>query len=138
MGYLLFIPIFFIFCFASPWLIFDFYWGNSLTHMLVTAFGLSIFGPKVTQGLGLYSISHWVPTGLSSQWHNQLGNSPKIATNTLPRLVPKFSKMWKYPQYCIIPHWMHNLVFRTLAFAEKSNQWVKVLSSTLVSNGTHI
>ena len=40
----------FIYCLAAPWLIFGYYWGNSLTHlMLITAFGLSMFGPKVTR-----------------------------------------------------------------------------------------
>ena len=41
--------LFFIWCLAAPWLSFGYYWGNSLTYlMLITAFGLSSFGLKVT------------------------------------------------------------------------------------------
>ena len=41
---------FFICCLAAPWLPFGYCCGNSLTHlMLITTFGLSMFGPKVTQ-----------------------------------------------------------------------------------------
>ena len=81
-------------------------------------------------------------SGLWSQWHKPLSHRPQIAEHTLPRLAPRFSKMWKCPQYskkviawhgcglsaCIIPHWMQGLVFKTLAFAVQSNQWVKELS----------
>ena len=53
--------------------------------------------------------------------------------NTLPKLAPSFSKMWKCPQYpkqlqldtveaCTLPHWMQSLVFKTLALADQSNQ----------------
>ena len=100
LDYLLFIPaIFFNCCLAAPWLTFGYYWGNSLTHlMLIIASGLSIFGSKVAQR-GWISTPNWVPSGFWSQWHNPLTHSPQIAENTLPRLVPSFSKMWKCLQY---------------------------------------
>ena len=66
--------------------------------MLITAFGLSIFGPKVAQR-GWISTCNLVPSGLWSQWHNPLNHSPQIAENTLPTLAPSFSEMWKCPQY---------------------------------------
>ena len=89
----------FIYCLAAPWLTFGYYWGNSLTHlMLIIASGLSIFGPKVTRR-GWVSTPSWVPSGIWSQWHNPLTHSPQIAENTLPRLASNFSKMWKCPQY---------------------------------------
>ena len=48
---LLFLLFFVICCFATPWPIFDYYQGNSLTQpILITACGLSIFGQKVTGG----------------------------------------------------------------------------------------
>ena len=44
---------FFICCLGAPWLTFGHYWGNSFTYLvLITAFVLSTFGPKVTQGVG--------------------------------------------------------------------------------------
>ena len=86
----------FICCLAPPWLIFGYYRRNSLTHlMLIIAFGRSIFGRKVTWR-GSVSTSNWVPSGLWSQWHNPLTHSPQIAKNTLPKLAPSFSKMWKF------------------------------------------
>ena len=66
--------------------------------MLITAFGLSTFSPKVARR-GWVSTSNWVPSGLWSQWHNPLNHSPQIAENTLPTLAPSFSEMWKCPQY---------------------------------------
>ena len=90
---------FFICCLTAPWRTFDYYRGNSLTHlMLITVFGLSIFGLKVT-GRGWVSTTNWVPSGLWSQWHNPLSHSHQIAENTLPRLVHSFSEMWKCLQY---------------------------------------
>ena len=96
LDYLLFIPaIFFICCLAAPWLTSGYYWGNSLTHlMLIISSGLSSFVPKVTQRVWV-STPNWVPSGLWSQWHNPLTHSPHIEENTLPRLEPSFSKMWK-------------------------------------------
>ena len=88
----------FICCLAAPWLIFGYCWRNSLTHlMLIIAFRWSIFGRKVTRR-GSVSTSNWVPSGLWSQWHNPLTHSPQIAKNTLPKLAPSFSKIWKYHQ----------------------------------------
>ena len=42
-------PCYFVICWlAAPWLTCGYYGGNSLTHqMLITVFGLSIFGGKV-------------------------------------------------------------------------------------------
>ena len=40
---------FFICCLSDPWLTVGYYWGNSLSHlMLITAFGLLSFGSKVS------------------------------------------------------------------------------------------
>ena len=51
-------------CFTAPWPTFGYYRGNSLTHLiLITAFELSILGPKVT-GRGWISTPNWVPSGL--------------------------------------------------------------------------
>ena len=42
---------FFICCLTAPWPTFEYYKGNSITRpMLITAFGQSIFCPKVTGG----------------------------------------------------------------------------------------
>ena len=90
---------FFISCLAAPWLTFGYYWGNSLTHlMLIIVFGLSIFIPKVTRRGWVFTLN-WVPSGLWSIWHNPLTHSSQFAENTLPRLAPSFSKMWKFPKY---------------------------------------
>ena len=65
---------FFISYLAAPWLTYGYYWRTSLTHiMLITAFGLSVFGPKVTRR-GWVSTPNWVPSGLWLQWHNPLSN----------------------------------------------------------------
>ena len=96
----------FICCLAAPWLSFGYYWGNSLTHLMIIAFGLLIFSPKVTRrgwvstpNLVPSGPPNLVPSGLWLQWHNPLTHSPQIAQNTLPRLELCFSKMWKCPQY---------------------------------------
>ena len=100
LGYLLFIPaIFCVCCLYVPWLTFCCHWEKSVLHlMLITASGLSIFGPKVTRRSWV-STPNWVPSGLWSQWHNPLSLSPQIAENTLPRLASRFSKKWKCLQY---------------------------------------
>ena len=55
-GYLLFLRAIFSSAVWLPMANFGYYHRNSLTHsMLITAFGLSIFGPKVT-GSGWVSI----------------------------------------------------------------------------------
>ena len=83
LGYLLYIPvIFFICCLTAPWPTFSCYRGNCLTHpMLITSFGLSIFGPNVTRRDWI-STRNWVPSGLWSQCHNPLSHSLEIAKNT--------------------------------------------------------
>ena len=69
--------LFFIWCLAAPWLSFGYYWGNSLTYlMLITAFGLSSFGLKVTWK-GWVSTANWVSSGLWWQRHNPLTQYPK-------------------------------------------------------------
>ena len=88
---------FFICSLAAPWLSFGYYWGNSLTHlMLITAFGPPIFGPRVTCR-DWVSTPNLVPSGFWSQWHKPLAHSAQIPENTLPRLAPRFSKIWKGP-----------------------------------------
>ena len=91
---------FFVICWlAAPWLTCGYYQGNSLTHqMLITVFGLSIFGRKRTCRAWV-STPNWVPSGLWSQWHNPLSHSPQIAENTLPGLVPSYFKMLNCLQY---------------------------------------
>ena len=100
LDYLLFIPATFYLLFgcsmANCWLLLRKQSHSpDVTHL---AFGLSIFGPKVTRR-GWVSTSNWVPSGLWSQWHNPLSLSPQIAENTLHRLASRFSKMWKCLQY---------------------------------------
>ena len=65
--------------------------------MLITAFGLPIFDPKVARR-DWVSTPNWVPSGLWSQCHNPLSHSPQIAENTLPRRALNFYKIWKCPQ----------------------------------------
>ena len=58
LGYSFFISAsFFICCLATPWPTFGCCWASSITHpMLITAFGLSVFGPDLKwEGLGLYT-----------------------------------------------------------------------------------
>ena len=100
LGYLLFIPAIFLSVFlTAPWLTFGYYWGNSLTHlMLIIASGLSIFGLKVTRR-GWLSTPNWVSGGLWSKSHIPVTHSPQIAENTLHRLPLSFFKMWKCLQY---------------------------------------
>ena len=87
LGYLLFM-LFFICCLAAPWQTFGYYWGNSHIHpMLITAFGLWIFGPKMAGR----SVGSLHLTGSPVRFdHNAI---------TLPRIAPNFSKIWKYSQY---------------------------------------
>ena len=115
MGYLLFIPIFFIFCFTSPWLIFGFYWANSLPHMLITAFGQSIFGPKVTQGLGLYSNLIECPLSFHHNGITNLATHPKLQQILSWDLYPDFPKCGNTPNtqnnYSLTLQWplgLHN------------------------------
>ena len=48
---------------------------------------------------GWVSTLNWVASELWLQWHNALSHTLQIAVNTLPRLSPRFSNMWKCPQY---------------------------------------
>ena len=86
-------------CLTAPWPTFDGYRGNIITHpILITAFGLSIFCPKVTGRNGV-STPNQVPSGLWSQCHNPLIHSPQIAKNVFPSLVHSIFKIWKCSQY---------------------------------------
>ena len=50
--------------------------------------------------------------------------------------IPKTVIAWHCGIFlaCIKPHWMQSLVFKTLAFADQSNQRVKVLGLTVSLN----
>ena len=98
LGYLLFIPAIFYLLFGCPMANFSLllrkqYHSPDVNHCIC----VSIFGPKVTRRVWV-STPKWVPSGLWSQSHNPLSHSLQIAENTLPRLVPRFSKMWGFPQ----------------------------------------
>ena len=82
------------FCLATTWSTFGCYWANSLTHpMLITAFGLSVFDPKLDwEGIGSLNITE-CPVSFD---HNAI--TPQTAENALPILKPNFSKMRKCPQ----------------------------------------
>ena len=96
------------------------------------------------EGLGLNTLL----SELLLKYHNPFSHSPELVKNTLPNFGHSFSKMWKCLQYpkqlyldtevafyaSIIPHWMQKLVFKTLGFTDKYNQWVKVLGSTVSLN----
>ena len=70
---------FLICCLTAPWPTFGYYRGNSLTHpMLINAFGLSIFGPKVT-GKSWISTLNWLPSGLWSQCLTHLATCRKYS-----------------------------------------------------------
>ena len=65
----------------------------SLTHsMLITAFELSVFSPGLVGEVGSLPLIE-CPVSFD---HNFI--TPQIAENTLPRLKPSFSIMWKCPQ----------------------------------------
>ena len=98
-GYLLLFLLFSICNLAAQWRTFDYYQENSFIHpMLITAFELLIFGPKVTESSWISTLN-WVPSRVWLQCLNQPSFSPQIAENTLLRLAFSFSKMWKCPQY---------------------------------------
>ena len=131
--FVLYTCYFFICCLTTQWATFNCHRGNSLTHPVwITAFGLSIFSPKVS-GRGRISTTNWAPSGLWWQCHDPLSHSPQIAENTLLGLTPNFYKMRKCPKnsYTLtlwwplgLPHWMQNLWFKTLVFAHKLT-WFK-------------
>ena len=126
---------FFICCLAAQWPIFDCYWGNSLTHpILLTAFGLPIFVPRVT-GRGWGSTPNWVPSELWSQCLNPFSHTYKLQKILSADLHPVFIKCvnaqntqkiiaWHCGglSACKMPYWMLNLELKTLAFSEKSIQ----------------
>ena len=125
LGCLHFMPaIFCICCLDAPWITFGYYWGNSLTHLvLTTAFEVSIFGPKVTRRSWV-STPNWVPIWLWSQWYKPLTptcwkNSPQTCTqisqNVELPLIPKAVIAWDCGglQACLIPHWIQSLMFKT-------------------------
>ena len=65
---------FFICCLSDPWLTVGYYWENSLSHLvLITAFGLSIFGPKVSWRGGYLHLAECV-VGFD---HNGITHSAK-------------------------------------------------------------
>ena len=67
---------------------------QSHSSMLITEFGLLFFDPKLEfEGVGSLHLTD-CPVSFH---HNAI--TPQIAENTLPRLKPSFSKMWKCPQY---------------------------------------
>ena len=83
---------FFICCLAAQWPNFDCYWGNSLTHpILLTAFGLPIFVPRVT-GRGWGSTPNWVPSELWSQCLNPFSHTYKLQKILSADLHPVFIK----------------------------------------------
>ena len=101
LGYLLFIASIFL---SAVWLpngqfltvieeiVFDCYWGNSLTHpILLTAFGLPIFVPRVT-GRGWGSTPNWVPSELWSQCLNPFSHTYKLQKILSADLHPVFIK----------------------------------------------
>ena len=82
---------FFICCLAAPWLIFGYFWGNSLTHlMLIIASGLSIFGPKVTRR-GWVSTPEWA-VSFDHNGMTHLPTHPKLQKLLSPDLHPLFTK----------------------------------------------
>ena len=93
LGCLHFMPaIFCICCLDTPCITFGYYWGNSLTHLvLTTAFEVSIFGPKATRRSWV-STPNWVPIWLWSQWYNPLSHSPNLLKKFSPDLHPDFPK----------------------------------------------
>ena len=98
LGCLLFIAaIFFICCLTVPWLTFGYYCRNSFTHlMLITAFGLPIFGPKVIRR-GWVSRPNWVPSGLWYNGRTNLATHPKLQKILSPDLHPDFPKCGNAP-----------------------------------------
>ena len=98
LDYLLFITAIF-------YLLFDCSMGNfwlllrkqshspDVTHL---AFGLSIFGPKVTRR-DCVSTPNLLSSGLWSQWHNPLTRSPQIAEILSQDLHPVFTKYRNAP-----------------------------------------
>ena len=143
MGYLLFIPAIFLF---AVWLPQANFWllkrgkphSIDVNHCIWAIY----FWPKGDQK-ELDLTPNWVPNGLWSQCHNALNHSLQIAENILPRLAHSFSKMWNAPNiqnsyslWCPLGLYNTSLdakfsVMKTLAFADKSNHWVKVLSSVV-------
>ena len=135
-GFLAFYRCYFLICcLAAPWLTFGYYWGNSLTHlMLITASGLSILGPKVTVGfLLLIECSVGFDHNDTTLTHST--HSTQIAENTLPRLAFSFSKMWKCLQYLKqLTSLDATFSVQNFSFCWPIIQWVKFLVSKVSLN----
>ena len=128
---------FFICCLAALWLIFGYYWRNSLTHlMLITTFGLSIFGPKVTWK-GWVSITNWLPSGFDGNGINHLATHPKLQKILSPHLHPDFPKCGNAPntqnRYSLTLWWplsLHNTSLDAKFSVQKFSLcwWIKPMS----------
>ena len=95
--YALYPCCFCICCLAAQWPTFDSYQGNSLTHpMLITAFGLSIFGPKVTKGVGYLHLIEF-PVSFDQNAITHLATHPKFQKILSPDLHPIFTKCGNAP-----------------------------------------
>ena len=86
-------PCFLFICYlAAPWLFFGNYWGNSPTKlMLIIAFGLSTFGPKVTRR-GWSLLLTECPLGFDHNDTTRLLTHPKLQKILSPGLHPVFPK----------------------------------------------
>ena len=79
-------------CVADPWLTVGYYWGNSLSHlMLIIEFGLSSFGPKVTWRTWV-STPKWVPVGFDHNGIYHLATDPNLQNILFPDLHTDFPK----------------------------------------------
>ena len=88
---------FFVCCLDASWLTFVYHWGNSVTHLvLITAFGLSVFGLKVTR-MSWVSTPNWVPSGLCHNRITHLGTQPKSHKLLAPDLPPDFLNYGNVP-----------------------------------------
>ena len=86
---------FLICCLAVPLLIFGYYRANVLTHpMLITAF--QFLAQSWTGRVGSLHLNE-CPVSFD---YNAI--TPQITENTLSRLKPSFSNMWKYSQHPVV------------------------------------
>ena len=98
--FLFFPDIFFNCCLDAPWLSVGYYWGNSGNHlMLITAIGLSIFGPRLTRrGWSLHLIER--PVGFDHNGTTHLAIHPKLQKILSPDLHSDFTKCENVPNTC--------------------------------------
>ena len=97
LGYLLFILLFFICCLTAPWLIFGYYWGSSITHlMLITAF---VYQFLVHRWLGEVGSLHLIecPVGFDHKDITHLATHSKLQKILSPDLYPDFPKFGDAP-----------------------------------------